>query len=316
MTGAPAHRALEAGRTHPLAGLNVADGVMFLVVLIWAGNNVIVKQALDEIDPVAYVLGRFLLVVLLLFPWLRVRGTSLRVRRLDVPLLILSGVTGFALYNLLFTVGLAETTAFSVALLISLGPVFTLMLAAALQIERVRPVQWLGVLLALAGIGAFVWDKLAQDLPATGDLLSLLSAMAWAVYSLTTRRLSGRYPATTVTAWAALVGVAAVLPVAFGPALEQDWIGIGFAGWGAMLYSSAFSMLIGYSLWSWAIARRGVGRTAPYLYLVPILTGLISLLFLDEQFGVIKIAGALLVLAGLVLVRRVDRRASPAPAAR
>ncbi len=307
MTSAAAHRGDEADHGHRPTGLDSADGIMILVVLIWASNNVIVKYALDDIDPVAYVLVRFMVVVLLLFPWLRLRGTSLRVRRADVPLIILSGVIGFALFNLLFTVGLDETTAFSAALLISMGPVFILILAALLGIERVRPVQWLGVLLAMVGIGAFVWDKLAQDLPAIGDLLSLLSAMAWAVYSLMSRRLAGRYPPATATAWTALVGVAAVTPVAIGPALEQDWIGIGLSGWGAIVYSAVFSMLIGYTLWSWAIARRGVGRTAPYQYLVPILTGVISLLFLDEHFGVTKIFGAVLVLGGLILVRKTGK---------
>lgn len=246
------------------AGLDVADGIMVLAVLVWAGNNVIVTWALGDIDPVAYVPGRFILVAPLLFPWLWLRGTSLRVRREDAPLVVLSAVTGFALYNLLVTIGQAHTTASSVTLLLSLGPVFTMVLAAAPRIERMRPAQWVCVVLAVAGIGLFVWDKLANDLPATGDLLSLISAMAWAVYSLSARRLSGRYPATTVTARASLMGAAAVLPLAPRPALKRDWIGIGLTGWGAMLYPSALSMLAGYSLWSWAIARRGIGRTAPY----------------------------------------------------
>ena len=297
MTSPPSAKSGRADR------FDAADGLMLLVILIWAGNNALVKWALGDIDPVAYVLSRFALVVVLLFPWLWWRRADLRVRRTDRAALFWSGITGFSLYNLLFTLGLVHTSAFSVGLLVSLGPVFTLLLAAALGLERVRPGQWLGVGVALAGIVVFVGDKLARDAPAGGDLLGVLAALSWAVYGLLARRLSGRYPAPVVTAWSALIGLVTALPVAVGPALAQDWVGIGLAGWGAMLYSSALSMLVAYTLYSWAIARRGVGRTVPYLYLVPILTGVLSFVFFAERFGPLKLLGAALALTGLVLVR-------------
>jgi drug/metabolite transporter (DMT)-like permease len=282
---------------------------MVAVILIWAGNNALSKWALGDIDPVAFVLSRFALVVALLFPWLLVRGANLRVRRADWLPLLLSGLLGFAVYNLLFTIGLAHTSSFSVGLLVSLGPVFTLLFAAALRIERVRAGQWLGVAVALAGIAIFVGEKLARDAPARGDLLGVLAAVCFAIYGLLARRLSGRYPAPVITGWSALIGLVATLPLATGPALAQDWVGIGWRGWGAMLYSSALSMLLAYSLYSWAIARRGVGRTVPYMYLVPVLTGVLSLIFFDEVFGPIKLLGAMLALGGLVLVRGVSAEA-------
>jgi drug/metabolite transporter (DMT)-like permease len=84
-------------------------------------------------------------------------------------------------------------------------------------------------------------------------------------------------------------------------------------------------MLLAYSLYSWAIARRGVGRTVPYMYLVPILTGVLSLIFFAEAFGPVKLLGAALALGGLVLVRGAGaglglrrkrrRRISPSPPA-
>lgn len=56
-------------------------------------------------------------------------------------------------------------------------------------------------------------------------------------------------------------------------------------------------------MWAWAIERRGVGRTVPFLYLVPIATGVLAALFLGERFGPVKVAGGLLVLLGVGLVR-------------
>jgi drug/metabolite transporter (DMT)-like permease len=284
---------------------DVADGAMLLVALIWALNNVLTKAILNErIGPLPYVFCRFAIVAVLLFGWFRLRGVDLRVRREDFGQFLLTGLSGYAVYNLFFVVGLSHTSAFSAAILISLGPIFTLVFAAALGLERVRSAQWAGVVCAFAGVALFVGEKLIDGRPAYGDALNLLGAACFAVYGLATRPLVGRYGAPVVTAWSVLVGLVAVTPVTAGALLREDWGRVGFAGWGALLYAGALSMLVAYTLWSWAIGRRGVGRTVPYLFLVPIVTGLLATLFLDERFNAFKLAGAALVLAGVALARR------------
>jgi O-acetylserine/cysteine efflux transporter len=67
-------------------------------------------------------------------------------------------------------------------------------------------------------------------------------------------------------------------------------------------------MLVAYTLWAWAIARRGIGRTVPYLFLIPIATAVLAALILGEQFGAVKIGGAGLVLVGTALVRLLGGR--------
>jgi len=286
---------------------DTADGAMAAVVLIWAANNVVVKAVLDELDPFAYILARFVIVVALVFSWLALRRQLRPPRAADLPAFLLAGLSGYAIYNALFTVGLAHTSAFSVALLISLGPVFTLIFATVLGIERARPGQWLGTAVAAAGVALFVGDKLVGGTgpgssPA-GDLLSLVAAAAFAVYSLATAPLVRRYGVVAATAWSALVGLIAVAPFALPSAVRQDWVGLSPGAWGSLAYAAAISMLLAYSLWAWAIARHGVGRTVPYLFLIPVVTGMLAAVFLGERFGPLKIGGGLLVLVGTALVR-------------
>lgn len=223
--------------------LDIADAVMLLVVAIWAVNNVAVKSALDELSPLAYVGARFIIVVVLIVVWLGVRRELRPIRRDDLPALIVSGLTGYAAYNVLFTIGLDRTSAFSVAILISLGPIFTLLMAVALGMERVRPVQWAGVICATVGVGIFVGDKVVAGAPAGGDLLSLFAAIAFSVYSLATRSLVRHYGAPAATAWSALVGLVAVLPWAVPAMAAQDWSALSLGAWGSLLYASAISML-------------------------------------------------------------------------
>ena len=134
------------------------------VVVIWAANTVFVKAVLDEVSPMAYVVARFAIVVLLLFGWLAARRHLHLPARTDWPPLGLSGLSGYAIYQALFTVGLNKTSAFSGSVLLSLGPVFTLLLAVALGMERVRARQWLGALIATVGVVLFVGESISRGL--------------------------------------------------------------------------------------------------------------------------------------------------------
>ena len=82
------------------------------------------------------------------------------------------------------------------------------------------------------------------------------------------------------------------------PAYEAE-----MAVWGAVIYSAAIAMLLGYTFWSYAIAHSTVTRTVPYLFLVPVATGIIAAVALGETFGPLKLLGAALVLGGTTLVR-------------
>lgn len=286
----------------------LADLAMLATVTIWAVNNVMVKAVIDTVSPLVYVFFRFLIVCVLVFAWMAIRGGVPRIAREDWGRMAFTGIVGFAIYNALFTVALKYTTAFSGAILFSLAPVVTMALAAALRIERARTVQWVGVGISALGVAIFVGDKLRGNAPALGDGLSLLGVVAFASYSLAARPLGARYGSLTVTAWSCLIGLAALTPFAALPLRNQDWSAVGLEAWGALLYSSALSMLVGYTLWGWAIQRAGVGRTAPYLYLSPIIAGVASLVFLDERFTALKLIGAAVALAGVMVARSAAAR--------
>jgi drug/metabolite transporter (DMT)-like permease len=276
---------------------------MLLTAFIWAGNNVITKGIVDTIAPLPYVFFRFLFVVTIVFSLYLIRGHVPTIPRVDVKWFLLTGLTGYALYNALFTAGLKYTTAFSTAVMISSAPLLTSVLATILGIERMSKPQWLGFILSLLGVVVFVSDKLVEGRPAWGDVLSFLAAVSFAVYSLATRPLVQRHGSLMVTAWSSLIGLVMIAPFAAIPIARQNWADVGIPGWGALLYSSALSMLLAYTIWGWAIERGGVARTALFLYLIPVLTGLLSYLFMDEDFGIAKILGALLVLAGVAIAR-------------
>lgn len=283
--------------------IDIADAAMLVTAVIWALNNVLVKVALEEIAPLTYITLRFAIVTALFFIALKIRRESLALDRVDLPRAVICGLTGFTLYHVLFTMGLTRTSAFSVALLLALGPIFILVFAALLKIERVRMVQWIGVAVSALGVALYVWNKMAGSEPAVGDLFSLAGSAIWAGYSLTSLPLVRKYGAAKSTAWCALFGLIGAIPFTSTTLLHQDWGGISRDTWGTVIYSSALSMFFAYTVWSWAINRRGVGRTVPFLFFIPVLTGVIAYFFLDEVFPPAKLLGAFVVFAGISVAR-------------
>lgn len=287
------------------AGLDLADGAMLLVTLIWALNNVSSKIALAQFAPLAFVLARLALATAAAFPLVAVRDGLVVPARRDWGRIVLVGALGFAAYNALFILGLDRTSAFSVALLLSLGPVFTLLFAAAIGMERVGPIQWAGVAVALLGVAVFVSDKFVegQAFSPLGDGIVMLAAACFAAYSLASQPLVRAYGPAPTSAWTLLAGLLVLLPFAGSSGRRQDWASLTWSAWGALAFAALFSLLLAYILWTWAIARRGVGRTTPYLFLLPMLTGGLSAILTGERFGPAKVAGAVLILLGTAVVR-------------
>jgi drug/metabolite transporter (DMT)-like permease len=281
------------------------------VVMLWASTFVVAKATFAEVSPLAFLFARFVIMVTLAFAVLLVlqRGAGRWVDRSDWGLFVLAGLTGYTLYQLGFILGLSRTSPFSSSLLIAMVPLFTVLILAVMG--EPTPLQgWAGLGVALVGVALFLLDKRGASAGTLlGDILSIGAAVSFAVYGIITRPLVRKYPAETYTAWTVLAGTVPLLLVSLPDALRQDWHSVSLPGWFSIVYLAIFPVYIAYILWNFAIARRGVAKASSFGLLVPIVAGLLSAIFFAEPFGPLKLLGAGLVLAGLVIVRaRVWRR--------
>jgi drug/metabolite transporter (DMT)-like permease len=281
------------------------------VVMLWASTFVAAKAAFAEVSPLAFLLARFVIMVALAFAVLLVlqRGAGRWIERSDWGLVALAGLTGYTLYQLGFVLGLSRTSPFSSSLLIAMVPLFTLLILAAMG--EPTPLQgWVGLGVALVGVAIFLLDKRGASAGTLlGDLLSIGAAISFAGYGIITRPLVKKYPAETVSAWSVFAGAVPLFVICLPDALRQSWTTLSGAAWLTIAYLAIFPVYIAYILWNFAIAQRGVAKATTFSLLVPIVAGLLSAIFFGEPFGPLKLLGAGLVLAGLVIVRtRVWRR--------
>ncbi len=291
-----------------------------VVVCLWASTFVVTKAAFTEISPLAFAFVRFGLMTLLAFAILavRTRGRLPSIHRADLLRFLVAGLAGYTLYQLGFVLGLDRTSPFSSSLLIAMVPFFT-MVFLAFSGERPPRQAWLGLAVGLAGVVIFLVDKIGSPGSLVGDALSLGAAVSFAIYGLVNRPLVHSYPPEAYTAYALLAGSIPLLAISTPAALAQNWGAISLWGWIGIIYMVVLPVYVAYMLWNWAIAKRGAATATSLSLLVPIVSGLLSILIFGEPFGVLKLLGAACVLSGLVIVRYSprpvrERRSASAPA--
>jgi drug/metabolite transporter (DMT)-like permease len=289
-----------------------------LVVVVWGANFTVQKALFDVLPPAAFLFARYLLMpfcaALLL---MHSNGWRwLRLPRRDALQLAWLGILAHTLHVSMVTFGIHWSTAFSSALIMACTPVFTLLILHHSGHERLRRPQVLGVALACGGVLVFLSDKLlGRQWAATGgDLMMLFAASLFSYYTVMTKPLIQRHGGVAVMAYATVAGSPLLVLLGLPAAWSAPWDEMRAFHWLLLLWASLVSAFLGWLVWGWVNARRGVGRTAPLQYLMPLVAGVVAWLATGERFTAAKIIGAAVTLGGVALAQFATRDARDAPA--
>jgi len=216
------------------------------------------------------------------------------------------GVVGFAAAFAFGHWGIARSTATNAALLVIVEPVSIMLLGPAVLGERLTPREKAGAGVALLGVMLVVVNGI-PGLTHTlaphwrGDLLLVLSGLAYGSYSLIGRDVLRRRVPLDVTARSIVWGVAAMAPLALAEWLSGARPVVTTVGVAGVLYLGVVITAFGYLLWNWALARAPASRAAVFITVQPVAGALLGVLFLHEPLTAFTVAGGGLVVAGLWL---------------
>jgi drug/metabolite transporter (DMT)-like permease len=203
------------------------------------------------------------------------------------------------------TYGIHWSTAFSSSLILACGPLWTLGILRVSGVERLTRGQVAGVAVAMCGVLLFLSDKLlgAQWSASAGDAVLLVASSFFSYYTVAAKPLIERHGGVTVMTYATLAGALPVLLLSLPAGLAVDWTAVSPAIWAGTLWAVIVSAFLGWLVWGWVNAVRGVARTAPLMYLMPPVAGLVAWLAMGESYTWIKLAGAAITLAGVALAQ-------------
>lgn len=272
-------------------------------IIIWGTTFISTKLLLNDFKPVEILLYRFLLGIVfltILYPH------RFKIQKIKQEILFaLAGLCGITFYFLLENIALTYTKVSNVGVIVSVSPLVTAIFAAfLLKGEKLKVNFFIGFLTAITGIIMIsVNSSTVLKLNSLGDLLAFGAAVVWAAYSVISRKISTYgYNTIQTTRRVFFYGILFMLPALylfnFKLQLERftdpiNLFNILFLGLGASA--------ICFVTWNIALKALGAVKTSIYIYMVPVITVITSILILKERLNVITFIGLVLTMLGLII---------------
>lgn len=284
-----------------------------VTIFIWGTTFISTKVLLTAFTPLEILFFRFFIGYAAL--WIAAPRLLKPGDRKKELLFAAAGLCGVTLYFLMENFALTLTLAANVSIIIAVAPFFTAIFDW-LFMKGTRPgLKFLtGFTAAIAGIALLSFQgESAVHLSPKGDLLALAAAITWAAYSILTRKIGALgYGTIESTRRTFFYGLLFMVPVLFFLPFRLDLsrfavlpnlLNILFLGFGA----SALCFVT----WNFAVRRLGSVKTSVYIYAVPVITVVTSLLVLHEPVSWRSVCGIVLTLTGLMISEgRIDIRPS------
>lgn len=261
------------------------------------------RFALEQISPATLALLRYSVGALcLLPPLLMIR--RLRFERRDLLPVALLGIAQFGILIALLNWGLRSMPAARATLIFATFPLLTMLLAAALRLERLTLAKTAGVLLSFAGVALALGDKaLGAEAGWWGEAAVFASALTGAVCSVFYRPYVRKYPPLQVSWFAMVASVVFLVPLAAGEGLFNQWMRFDAAAWSAVLFVGVASAAA-YFLWLFALAHTSPTRVTVFVSVSPPTAALLGWALLGEPLSPLFLAAVICLAGGLWLAQR------------
>ena len=283
-----------------------AIGLMLLLCMVWGLQQVVLKATAHDIAPVFQIALRSGVAAALVAVLMRVQGQ----RQLLGGDTLRPGLLAGALFGLEFWLvgeGLGHTSAAHMVVFLYTAPLFAALgLHWRLPAERLAPLQWLGIVLAFAGIAVAFLGRAQVTGPAAGnmlwgDALALLAGMAWGATTVVVRCSTLSQAPATQTLLYQLVGAFALLmggsvltgQVHFNPTPQV---------WASLLFHAVLVSFASFLAWFWLLRHYLASRLGVFSFLTPLFGMLLGAWLLDEKIEPSFLLGVGPVLVGIVLV--------------
>lgn len=273
-----------------------------LTIIIWGTTFISTKILLVDFKPVEILFFRFVmgLLALCVVDPHRLKGTTKKQELTFVA----AGFCGICLYYLLENIALTYTMASNVGVIISVAPFFTAIISHLVtKEERLRVNFFAGFVVAMMGIALISFNGSKLELNPMGDLLALLAALVWACYSILTRKIGGfGYNTILTTRRVFTYGIMFMIPTLF--LFDFNWDVTRFvkpAYLFNIIYLGLGASALCFVTWNFAVKVLGAVKTSVYIYMVPVITVVTSVIILHEKITIMAGIGTVLTLAGLFI---------------
>ena len=276
-----------------------AHVLAIITILIWGTTFISTKILLTQFSPEEILAYRFFLAFLILIVIYPRKVEVLPIK--EEILFFLLGATGISLYYWTENLALKYTYASNVGLISSSIPIFTALIAHFIYNNEKFTINiFLGFIIAIIGISIVVYNGKVLKLNPKGDLMAIISAVLFSVYSILIKKVNDKYNQLFVVRKIFFYGIVTMLPILFiskASIFKVSSLDINIVL--NLLFLSVFASVLCFLMWNKAINIIGSIKTTNYIYLVPLITMISSNIILGENISVLMLLGGLLIFVGV-----------------
>lgn len=294
----------------------LAIGLLIACCAFWGLQQILIKTTVAEVPPLWQASIRMAGAVLLLWLWCVWRRVPLFERDGTLPGGLLAGLLFAGEFAGIY-LGLQNTSASRLTVFLYTAPFWvSLVLPRWVPAERLRGFQWLGLLIAFAGV-VLAFSEGFGHMSSTqlvGDAMALAAGMLWGLTTITLRTTRLATASAEKTLFYQVAVTAAVCPL-LSLALGERW-GLSYSAWawtsiGLQTVVGAFAS---YLAWMWLLRHYPATQMSSFTFLTPLFALVFGVVLLKEPLTAQLILALAGVAVGIVLVNRrpAVRRAEPA----
>ena len=309
---------------------------LLVATAIWGVATPIIKLTLNHTPVYTFLFYRFLIVCILILPYLFFELKKNPIHKSDYKNIILLGITGQAAILIVFW-AIKYTSPIDVALIGAIGPLVTLTAGNIIYKEKLNKYVKYGVLIAVLGTLVIILEPILSSvknhspiyLKVFGNILMVFYTMSFSAYIILSKHMFGRrpvgenklferfgirpmgkkYPEVLIVALTFFVALAVVIPLfvwentAGGKsiALTEAFLPSSLIG---IVYMAIFSSIVAYMCFEWGVSRAAVIDTAIFGYLDPLFNIPASFIILGIVPTVPALFGSAIIALGVVIAEK------------
>jgi len=278
-------------------------------VIVWGASFIATKVVLRDISPITVVWLRFAMGVVILGVAVAMRKQFALLNRSEWGYFALLGFLGITFHQWLQSNALQTSEASTTAWIVSTTPVFMALLGWIVLKEKLGVVKIVGILLAFIGVLLVVYDGnlgaiSLRSFGKPGDILILISAVNWTVFSVLSRRGLKTHPASLMMFYVMVIGWLLTSILFFATQDVSEIRNLTVNGWIAILFLGVFCSGLAYIAWYDALKALSTAQTGVFLYIEPLVAVVVAFFILSEPITVASLLGGGIIILGVWLVNR------------
>ncbi|WP_176720496.1 DMT family transporter [Desulfuribacillus stibiiarsenatis] len=293
----------------PLSDINKTYISLILSTFIWGSAFIAAKVSVAVFHPFTVAFLRFFGASIVLWIVMTLREPNRpKLAKQDIITFTILGLVGIYGYNVLFFYGVMLAPVTKSSLMIATNPIFIAILSVIVLKEKLRPLQFLGVLLGIVGAFVIITNGSILSFFEAGvtkvDFILIGAVICWAIYSIVGKISLQRFSPLVSTTYACIAGTFFLFVFSLPQIMNEQYSNANITVWSAIVYMAVVVSALSFVLWYDGIRVVGAAKAASFINLMPISAVTLAVLIFGEKLSIYQFYGAVLIIIGVYLSNR------------